>query len=121
LPAALSVLLANGCWRAAQKKSNVTLRCRVQPQPPQVGTDTVTIDLIDSGGRPVAGASISLEADMSHPGMAPVFGTVRESRAGSYWSTLNLNMPGDWTLLVKARLSSGEQIEQQLHLQALQK
>ena len=58
--------------------------------------------------NPVRGAGIALEGDMSHPGMAPVFGEARETEPGRYTGHLSFYMAGDWTILLHVTLANGE-------------
>lgn len=57
---------------------------------------------------------MSLEVDMSHPGMAPVFGEARESAPGQYQGSLDFAMPGDWVILIHATLPNGHKLEREL-------
>jgi hypothetical protein len=92
------------------------IECTVRPQPPHVGSADVEIMLTDSHRALVGGAQVSLEADMSHPGMAPIFQEASATEDGKYHSRLKFDMPGDWTLLVKARLASGVTVDRQMRL-----
>jgi hypothetical protein len=67
-----------------------------------------------AAGNPIAQARVSLEADMSHPGMAPVFGNTKEVAPGQYQGSLELAMPGDWVVLIHVTLPDGHQLERQL-------
>jgi hypothetical protein len=68
----------------------------------------------------LAGAHVSLEGDMSHAGMAPVFGETSELAPGRYQGTLDLNMRGDWIVLFRIKLASGETFDRQIELRNLQ-
>ncbi len=70
-------------------------------------------------GKPVIGAQIELEADMSHPGMRPEFGTAKEIRPGSYQGPLTFSMPGDWVILLHVTLGSGSRIERQIEVKGV--
>ena len=56
---------------------------------------------------------------MSHAGMAPVFGDTREVSAGRYEGSLDLNMGGDWVILVHTRLSDGQKVERQIDVKGV--
>lgn len=88
----------------------------ISPEPPTVGRATVTIKLADTAARPVSGASITLEADMSHPGMAPVFEEASETGPGQYQAHLNFAMAGDWVVLLHLRLPGGQKLERQFNV-----
>jgi YtkA-like len=71
-------------------------------------------------GTRLSGARISLEGDMSHPGMSPVFGEAKETAPGRYQGTLEINMRGDWTILFHITLASGQTFERQVKIQNIQ-
>jgi hypothetical protein len=57
---------------------------------------------------------------MSHPGMSPVFGEAKEIAAGRYEGTIELNMRGDWTVLLHITLVSGQKIDRQVKIPNIQ-
>jgi len=77
------------------------------------GTD---VTLTDPAGTPISGAHVNMEADMSHPGMAPVFFSGKESAPGSLMGAVDLSMPGDWTILLHITLANGAKVEKQFDL-----
>jgi YtkA-like len=88
----------------------------VTPLPARVGTVTATFHLASSSAQPVVGAQLTTEADMTHAGMSPVFGAVEEKEPGHYESTLKLGMAGDWVILLRGTLPTGEKLERQFEL-----
>jgi hypothetical protein len=74
---------------------------------------------MDPNSHLVGGSRISLEADMSHPGMSPVFGETKELTPGIYQAQLDLGMPGDWLILVHIRLPGGQTIERQIDVRGV--
>jgi hypothetical protein len=72
------------------------------------------VKLRDAVGQPVPGAHINLEADMAHPGMAPVFGEVRQIAPAQYQGSLEFAMPGDWVVLIHVTLPDGRKLERQV-------
>jgi hypothetical protein len=107
----LALVLLAGC--RPDNRGEMVLKCSLVPQSPRVGHADVRITLLGRGRQPVVGAQISLEADMSHPGMKPIFAEA-SAQSGEYHSKLNFDMPGDWTLLIHARLPDGETAEDQV-------
>ena len=79
------------------------------------------IALTDSHHVAVRGAQVSLEADMSHPGMKPLFQSASAGENGKYHSRLNFDMPGDWTLLLHAKLANGTTVQDRVRLTVLEK
>jgi hypothetical protein len=94
----------------AQADSGVTVQVDVIPHPATVGLAQVAIQLANAAGGPVAGAIVNVEGDMTHPGMAPVFATARETGGGRYQAGLELTMAGDWVLTVRAKLPDGRMV-----------
>ena len=89
---------------------------RIDPSPPRVGLATVYFQLTGVNGP------ICIEGDMAHPGMAPIFGTATpDGTGGQYKGQLDLNMPGDWVILVKAKSTDGRVIEQQFPITVSEK
>ena len=89
----------------------VAIEYGISPQPVRVGPAVLTVKLGDAAGRPVAGARVALEADMSHPGMAPVVGEAREIAPGQYRGSLEFAMSGDWVVLIRVTLPDGRTLE----------
>lgn len=113
------VFLSSGCRRSNDSGHPITIQCQVTPQPPRVGTATIAAKLIDDRSRPVTGATVALEGDMSHPGMAPVFGSARETAPGRYEGHLQLTMPGDWVILEHITLADGHKLERQFDVKSV--
>ena len=76
-----AALLAGACHRPAEPASSVLVSCDISPQPPKVGPAVISLRLSDAG-RPVAGARVTLEGDMTHAGMSPVFAEATGEGAG---------------------------------------
>jgi hypothetical protein len=110
------ILLGSGCRNPTAPQTAVSIEYGINPQPVRVGPAIVHVKLRDSAGAPVVGGRINLEADMSHPGMAPVFGEAREGALGQYQGSLELAMPGDWVVLIHVTLPDGRELERQLNV-----
>jgi hypothetical protein len=114
-----AALLTCGCSRTAPPLSVSVIAREIAPQPPQVGPITVTFRLADAT-KPVSGARVALEGDMTHAGMAPVFGDAREIALGQYQGQLRLNMGGDWVVLMHITLPNGKKLEDQIDVSGVQ-
>jgi hypothetical protein len=110
--AAIAIFLLLSCSKAGPPPE-LRIEHEVTPQPLHVGAATITLRLTDAAARPVAGAQIGLEADMSHPGMSPVSGDVREVEPGLYRGQLEFGMAGDWVILLHVALPNGQKLERQ--------
>ncbi|HVR06615.1 MAG TPA: FixH family protein [Thermoanaerobaculia bacterium] len=103
-----ATLLAAACGQRPAAAPEVVLTWTLSPRAPAVGPAVLSLALADRrDGRPLAGARVRVEADMSHPGMAPLLASVRELAPGVYEAALRFTMAGDWILLVDARLRDG--------------
>jgi hypothetical protein len=111
--ALVAALFWSGCSRTRESSPVITIAHAISPQPARVGPVTVTLQLADAAAKPVAGARIALEADMSHAGMSPVFGEAKEVAPGQYQSQVRLGMAGDWVILLHATLPDGKKLERQ--------
>ena len=92
----------------------VTISFRLDPQPPVVGKAKLELRVIDVSAEPVTGATLKLEANMSHAGMRPTFAELVEDGPGRYVGDVEFTMGGDWFLLVDATLADGREIERKL-------
>jgi hypothetical protein len=103
--AAFAALAA--CRPGAQ---DVAVTWAIEPTPPTAGTATIVRVGLRRDGRPAAGASLSLEAHMSHPGMTPATARLEERAPGSYEAQVQLTMAGDWVFVVRGSLADGSRV-----------
>jgi len=76
--------------------------------------------LVTNGsGKNVSGARIKLEGNMSHSGMAPVFADATEFEPGRYRANIELNMAGDWIVLVHLTLADGTKMDRQFEIKGV--
>jgi hypothetical protein len=112
----VGALFLLACDKPAVFSPALKVSFEARPQPVRVGPVNVAFILADAGGKPVAGAHLQAEADMTHAGMSPVFATVEEKRPGRYESTLKLEMAGDWVILLRGTSPDGTKLERQFEL-----
>ena len=110
------ILVLAGCGRGNKDLPDVTVDLDIEPEPPQIGPATITVDLRSSDGQPIAGALVELEGNMSHAGMVPVFNQAEEVSPGRYRTQLEFTRGGDWFLLVRADLPDGRSLERKIDL-----
>jgi hypothetical protein len=115
----VTTLATTACHRGADAAPEMTVWEQITPRPARVGPAALSIQLADAARNPVAHAAIMVEADMSHPGMSPVFAKASESTPGSYGASVNFNMGGDWILLLHIKLADGRKIERQLDVRGV--
>jgi len=118
-PAAVACLaagLSSACARAAVDTPRVDVAWTLSPSAPVVGPASLTITLKGPAGDAVNGATVRLEAHMSHPGMAPVLGNARERLPGVYDLPFAFTMPGDWVLRVTIALPGGGRLERRIEV-----
>jgi hypothetical protein len=113
-------LLGVAC-RLTEPTPDFNVQHDVSPSPPGVGRPaTVSLKLTDFlSSKPVSGARIQLEGNMTHPGMTPVFAEAKEDGPGRYHATLEFTMAGDWVVLVHAALPDGRKIERQFDVKGV--
>jgi hypothetical protein len=114
------VLSALAC-RLTEPTPDFLVQHDVTPSPPGVGRPaTVSLKVVDFlASKPVSGARIRLEGNMTHPGMTPVFAEAKEAEPGRYRATIEFTMAGDWVVLVHAALPDGRQIERQFDVKGV--
>ena len=89
----------------------------IDPSPPASGAPLVArVTLRDRSQKPVVGATLRLEGQMSHPGMTPVVAELTERSDGEYEARMQLTMAGDWILVVSGQLRDGTRIVKQIDL-----
>src|SRR5215207_3874872 len=113
-------LFLAGCRERPAARDGVSVEHEVTPRPPRVGLARIALRVSDAAGRPLSGARVSVEGNMSHAGMRPVFGEARESGPGRYESALEFTMGGDWVILVRLTLPDGREIERQFDVKGVQ-
>jgi len=114
----LAALAAAGCSRRGDAPP-VTIEHAISPEPPKVGLATVILKLADTAAKPVPGARITVEAEMSHAGMPPVFEEASETGPGEYRAHLKFAMAGDWVILLHIRLPGGQTLERQFNVDSV--
>jgi len=112
--------LASSCSKSSGTSNDIAFACEIDPTPSRVGKNTFTVTLTAVGGDRLAGAHISLEGNMSHPGMSPVFSETKEIGPGRYQGTLDLNMRGDWSVLFHVTLPSGRTFDRRVTIRNIQ-
>jgi hypothetical protein len=107
-------LLPAGCGRIQQTipapQDGYTMTMIAQPSQPGVGDGILLVTLSDPAGKPVTGAGLQIEGNMSHAGMKPSFGHVTGEDAGQYTAAIEWTMGGDWFVDIKATLTDGRVI-----------
>jgi hypothetical protein len=112
----LAQLQVSGCSKTNQKPSDINFVYESQPNPPHIGSNIFVVKLNDKNGAALTGASVTLEGDMSHPGMSPATAELKEVDAGTYRGELNLAMRGDWVLEFHIALSDGRKLDREVEL-----
>jgi formyltetrahydrofolate synthetase len=115
----MGTLAIAACHRRDDSATGISVQEQIMPQPPRVGPATVVVQLADASQKPVAHATIMVEADMSHPGMGPVFGVASETDPGNYKTKIDFNMGGDWIVLLHIKLADGRKIERQMDVRGV--
>lgn len=113
-------LFLGGCRRPAEPHADISVEHEIEPRPPRVGSARVTLRVADASGRPLGGARVRLEANMSHAGMRPVFAEAVEPEPGRYQTELEFTMAGDWVVLVRLALPDGRRVERQFDVKGVQ-
>jgi hypothetical protein len=113
----------SGCSGKSETLQLVSLHCVVET-PPKIGVNTVTCKLAGAekpakDHLPLTGARVSLEANMSHPGMRPAFGQAKETSPGTYVGNVELNMRGDWVVTAHLVTRDGQKIDQDIKVRDL--
>lgn len=91
----------------------------ISPEPPRVGQVSITLKLTDAAGKAVTRAHATVEGNMSHAGMVPVFAETTEIEPGRYRANLELSMAGDWVMLVHVTLPGNRKVETEFEIRGV--
>ncbi|MFC8924191.1 copper resistance protein CopC [Cellulosimicrobium sp. NPDC057127] len=84
-----------------------TLRARVTPG--AVGVNALELELLDADGAPLEPVDApELSTTLAEPALGPFTRPVTRTGPGTYEATLDLPMPGSWTVSVSVRTSKYE-------------
>jgi YtkA-like len=114
-----AVFSTTACHQNVDLTQGLRVEHEIAPQPARIGPVTVTLRLTDASARLVGGAHIIVEADMTHAGMSPVSAEAKEIQPGSYRAQVAFSMAGDWVILLRGTLASGEKIERQFDVRGV--
>jgi hypothetical protein len=114
------VVLTVVACRRSPTQPEISIHQQISPQPVRVGRSTISFQVADATGKPVPSAAVEVEADMAHPGMAPVFGKAEETSPGNYRADIRFTMPGDWVVLLRIKLPGGQTIERSIDVRGIQ-
>jgi hypothetical protein len=114
-----ATLFQAGCSRPVASSAFVAIEHEISPEPIRVGSATLILKLSDARGKPVTGAHIAIETDMSHAGMSPGFADAKETEAGRYQTPLEFRMAGDWVILLHVTLPGGTKLERQIDVRGV--
>jgi len=118
--AVTAVLLMAACHEPGESvPPAITIAHQITPQPARVGSNIITLRLSDPSGKVINRASITLEGNMSHSGMAPVFAKANETEPGQYQAPLEFSMGGDWIVLLHLTLADGQRLERQFEVRGV--
>jgi hypothetical protein len=113
IPLVLAACCVAACGRPAPAR-DLKFESTFAPMPVSVGTTRFQLRVFDAAGRPVRGARLQVQAQMSHPGMAPLVVTAAERGEGLYEAELQFSMGGDWILVVEGFLPNGDRVHHRI-------
>ena len=121
----LCLLLGLGlaaCNRERPAQSSPALQITLIAAPAGKDSGYQIVQVMDQTGQPVTDATVSLEGNMNHGGMAPMFGAAVNDDAdgqadGRYQAPIQLNMLGDWIMTVTVKRSDGTTVNQDIPVQ----
>jgi len=114
-----ATLLLASCSRPAGSSAFVAIEHEISPEPVRVGSATIILKVSDASGKPITGAHIAIETDMSHAGMSPGFAEAKEAEPGRYQAHLEFQMAGDWVILLHIAQPDGKKLERQIDVRGV--
>jgi hypothetical protein len=113
-------VFVEACTKPKQRWVEPIFTHEISPQPPRVGPVTLTVVLKYFSGAGVSGAHLTVEGNMSHAGMVPVFAEAREIEPGRYQSVIKLSMAGDWNVIVHVTLPDSRKVTYQFEINGVE-
>lgn len=118
----LIVTLAACRREGPAQSSNPSLQITLLAAPDGMKSDYQIVQVVDQAGQPVTDATVSLEGNMNHGGMAPMVGDAVTDEAdgtadGYYQAPISLNMLGDWIMTVSVKTKDGATVTQDIPVQ----
>jgi hypothetical protein len=98
----------------------ISVQTELTPVPLKVGPAKVEITLAGGTAQPITHADIKVEADMTHPGMSPVFGQATELAPGRYEAPIIFSMGGDWVIVLHIKTREGKTFNHQVDVPGVQ-
>jgi hypothetical protein len=111
--------LLAACGRQTAEAS--TLQITLTPAPEGAAGTYLTVHVADPQGQPVTDATVALEGNMNHAGMAPVITEGVQDQAdgavdGVYRVPFGFTMLGDWIITVSVTRPDGTETEQNINV-----
>jgi hypothetical protein len=115
----VTVLAITGC--GGDQTSPNGLQVTLEPPTTGQAEPQLTIQLTDSQGQPVTDATLSVEGNMTHAGMALVMSNAITDPAdgvadGRYHVPFQFSMLGDWILTVTVQRADGSTSDQNIEV-----
>ncbi len=119
--ALLGALVISACGPRGEQSGalDVTI-VSVSPDPATVGDAEIILQVLDTDGNLLEGATIEVEGNMTHAGMQPVIVETEALGEGKYATKdFKFTMGGDWVIIVRAALADGATAEQRIDLEGV--
>lgn len=117
---ALLALLAAACGQGGQRAGNADLQLRwtFDPNPPQVGTGQIRVDVSDVSWKPRNGARVILTG--TRDGVELVVDTARGEGAGRYLApAFRFEVAGQWILRARVETPEGSWTEEEYSVEVV--
>lgn len=119
------LLLLAACGSRSDPTSNDDLQITLLPPSVGIGRDRVRVQLHNREQAPITDATVTLEGNMNHAGMAPIIaGPVSDGDDGTidgiYQASLPFSMLGDWIITVVVNLADGSQTAQDINITVME-
>lgn len=106
------------CGSSTPEPSHAAVQITLQPG---ATADSLQVQLHNPDHTPLTDATVTLEGNMNHAGMAPVIGEpVQDSADGAsdgvYTIPFQFSMLGDWIITVKVELADGAEATQDINV-----
>lgn len=107
------------CGSATDSTGNANVQITLLPPAQGAAADSLQIQLRTATQEPITDATVSLEGNMNHAGMAPIIADAVTDAAdgnsdGIYQVPFQFSMLGDWIITIAVTLADGSQVTEDI-------
>jgi hypothetical protein len=117
----LVLWIVSACGSGGSQAAASDVQITLTASPSGETASALVVQLADSNGQPITDATVTIEGNMNHPGMAPVLvapvgDDANGAADGSYRVPFQFTMLGDWIITVSVEKADGTKVEKNIEV-----